>query len=67
MTRATKISESDKPALPKLAFSMKEAAQVMGVSYITVWRLLKRGLLKASPHIRHKVIPLTEIQRFLKV
>jgi excisionase family DNA binding protein len=59
--------KSEKPALPKLAYSMEETAQVLGVSYITVHRLIKRGLLKASPALRHKLIPIVEIQRFLKV
>ena len=57
---------SEKPSLPKLAYSMGEAAQVLGVSYITVHRLLKRGLLKSSTALRHKLIPHVEIERFLK-
>jgi excisionase family DNA binding protein len=52
--------------LPRLAYSMRETASILGVSYITVHRLLKRGKLRASDAIRNKVIPLTEIERFLK-
>ena len=52
--------------VPKLAFSMHEAAECLGVSYITVHRLLKRGLLKSSSALRTKVIPATELERFLK-
>ena len=59
-------SQSDKPPLPKLAYSMQEAADVLGVSYITIHRLLKRGLLKSSTALRHKLIPHTEIVRFLR-
>lgn len=44
---------------------MGEAAEALGVSYITVHRLLKRGLLKSSSALRTKLIPATEIQRFL--
>ena len=62
----TADNQSDKPALPKLAYSMKEAAQVLGVSYITVHRLIKRGLLRSSSALRHKLIPVTEVERFLK-
>jgi excisionase family DNA binding protein len=51
---------------PRLAFTMKETAAMLGVSYITVHRLLKRGLLRSSLALRHKLIPLTEIQRFLR-
>jgi excisionase family DNA binding protein len=53
-------------ALPRLAFTMKETAEILGVSYITVHRLLKRGKLRASDAIRNKVIPKTEIERFLR-
>ena len=52
--------------LPRLAYSMHETAEILGVSYLTVWRLLQRGLLKSSKALRHKLIPLTEIQKFLK-
>jgi excisionase family DNA binding protein len=50
----------------RLAYSMLETAELLGVSYITVHRLVKRGLLKSSTALRHKLIPLTEIQRFLR-
>jgi excisionase family DNA binding protein len=53
-------------ALPKLAFSMGEAAQVLGVSYITIHRLLRRGQIRASSALRTKVIPRAELERFLR-
>ncbi len=53
------------PTVPRLAFSMREAAAALGVSYVTIHRLLKRGLLKSSSALRTKIIPATEIQRFL--
>lgn len=53
-------------ALPRLAYTMRETAEILGVSYITVHRLLKRGKLRASDAIRNKVIPKTEIERFLQ-
>ena len=52
--------------LPRLAFTMRETAEILGVSYITVHRLLKRGKLRASDAIRNKVIPRTEIEKFLR-
>ena len=52
--------------LPRLAYSMQDTAAILGVSYITVHRLLKRGLLRSSSALRHKIIPATEIERFLK-
>lgn len=59
------IAPEKQSALPKLAYTMAEAAQVLGVSYITVHRLLKRGLLKSSSALRTKIIPHREIERFL--
>lgn len=52
-------------SLPRLAYTMRETAKILGVSYITVHRLLKRGELHASDAIRNKVIPRAEIERFL--
>ena len=52
--------------LPRLAFSMKETAEILGVSYGSVRHLIQRGLLKSSLALRLKIIPKTEIERFLK-
>jgi excisionase family DNA binding protein len=56
---------SAKPPLPKLAYSVKETAEILGINYFTVHRLIKRGLLRSSNALRHKLIPKTEIERFL--
>ncbi len=53
-------------ALPRLAYTMQETADILGISYISVHRLLKRGLLKSSTALRHKLIPASEIERFLE-
>jgi hypothetical protein len=45
---------------------MAETAEILGLSYITVHRLIKRGLLGTSNATRTKVIPRVEIERFLK-
>ena len=52
--------------IPRLAYTMRETAEILGVSYITVFRLLKRGKLRASDAVRTKIIPRTEIERFLR-
>jgi excisionase family DNA binding protein len=59
-------SDNNGQTLPRLAYTMQETAKILGVSYITVHRLLKRGLLRSSQAIRHKLIPASEIERFLK-
>lgn len=49
----------------RLAWSLKETAAVLGLSYPTVWRLVQRGKIRAVPGLRHKLIPQKEIERFL--
>jgi excisionase family DNA binding protein len=53
-------------SLPKLAYSVKETAEMLGVSDKSVFRLIDRGLLKSSLALRHKRIPRAEIERFLR-
>ena len=54
------------PALPRLAYSLAETADALGLSRATIGRLIKRGLLRSSGQIRHKLIAATEIQSFLE-
>ena len=54
------------PGLPRLAYNLWEAAETLGVSPATVRRWIKGGLLKCSSASRHKLIPASEIERFLK-
>ena len=51
----------------RLAYTMKEAAAVLGVSYHSILRLIQRGKLKACTAIpRRPLIPKTEILRMLR-
>src|SRR4051812_34048746 len=58
------------PPLPeapdRLAYSLRETADLLGLSYHSVLRLTKRGLLKYSGALRLKLISKQEIERFLK-
>jgi excisionase family DNA binding protein len=48
------------------ALKIKEAAQYLGgVSTVTVRRLIKRGLIKPNLALRHVLIPVAELDRFL--
>lgn len=53
-------------ALERDAYTMKETAQKLGVSYMTIFRLVKRGLLKPCVALRIKLISQREIDRFLR-
>lgn len=50
----------------RLAYTLKETAKLLGVSYATVHRLLQRRLIASSHALRTKLIPRSEIERFLK-
>lgn len=51
---------------PVGALKIKAAAQYLGgVAPITVRRLIKRGLLKPNRALRHILIPIPELDRFL--
>ncbi len=63
---AATLVQPDGPNFPRLAYRMDETAEVLGLNYWTVQRLVKRGLLRSSSALRVKLIPVTEIDRFLK-
>jgi excisionase family DNA binding protein len=50
---------------PRLAFSVKETADMLGLSEKTIRRLIARRLLRSSRALRHLLIPRKEIERFL--
>ena len=50
----------------RLAYSTKEAAMLLGVCNGTVYRLMRKGLLRSSQSCRTKLIAHTEIERFLR-
>ena len=45
----------DNGKIPRMAFTMKETADILGVSYITVHRLIQRRLLRSSLASRKKI------------
>jgi len=65
LARGPQLPEGDSK-LPRLAFSVKETAGILGISEKTVHRLICRGLLKSSLALRTKLIAKSEIERFLR-
>jgi excisionase family DNA binding protein len=51
---------------PRLAYSLKETATMLGVCEKSVRRLIHRGLIRPSRALRHILIPKIEIERFLR-
>lgn len=50
---------------PKVAFSRKEAAKMLGVCEASLDRLVRRGLLKPSRALRRPLFSRHELERFL--
>jgi excisionase family DNA binding protein len=51
----------------RLAYSVQEAADLLGVNYFSVYRLIQRGQLKVCRALRGKLlVPRTELLKLLK-
>jgi excisionase family DNA binding protein len=52
-------------AVSPRALKLRQAANYVGVSTISIRRLIKRGLIKPNRALRHLLIPIAELDRFL--
>ena len=60
------IKPEQAPQSERLAYSIHEAADMLGVDYFSVYRLIQRGKLKACRALRGKfLITRTELFRLL--
>ena len=50
----------------RLAYKLKEAAAMLGVSQKSLRRAIARGLIKPSRAFRHMLIPAGELKSFLQ-
>ena len=50
----------------KLVYTTKESAELLNLSHKSVYRLIQRGKLRCISSLRHKRIPRSELERFLK-
>lgn len=49
----------------RLAYTTQETASLLGIHRGTLWRLVKRGLIRPSKALRIPLFPRSEIERFL--
>jgi excisionase family DNA binding protein len=55
------------PETERLAYSIKESADLLGIDYFSVYRLIQRGKLRACRALRGKLlVPRSELLRLLK-
>ena len=68
MTSQTDPLAPVSPALdiPRLTYSVEESAHALGVSKPTIYRLLARRILRPIPGVRHKRIPVRQIQSLVQ-
>lgn len=56
------------PDSERLAYSVEESAQLLGVHYFSVYRMIQRGKLRACRVLRGKLlVPRSELLKLLKV
>ena len=61
------IPQTETPATERLAYSIKESAELLGVNYFSVYRLIQRGKLKACRALRGKLlVQRAELLKLLK-
>jgi len=53
-------------ASPRLTYKIKEAAELLGVSPITVRRAIERGVFCPIRTFRHPLIPASQLQDFIE-
>lgn len=63
----TKKSRETQNELTRLLYSVNETATLLSISTKSVRRLLERGLLKANPALRIKLISRESIEAFAKM
>lgn len=62
----TSVQASSPSLSGRLAYSIQETAQMLGVCDKSVRRLILRGLIRPSRALRHILIPKDELDRFLR-
>jgi excisionase family DNA binding protein len=59
--------QTNPAALERLAYSVQETADLLGVNYFSVYRLIQRGKLKPCRALRGKLlVPRSELLKLLE-
>ena len=67
MNGVAQVEVQPAPSAERLAYSIQEAAEMLGVNYFSVYRLIQRGKLKPCRPLRGKLlVPRAELLRLLK-
>jgi len=60
------IIKTNHPPVTPQVLKLRQAAEYLGVSIVTVRRLIKRKLITPIRALRHILIPVSELERFIK-
>jgi hypothetical protein len=63
VVRDTRVAEH----VELLTYTAEQVCAALQISKVTLWRLEKRGLLRALPHLRHKRYPVEPLKRFARI
>jgi len=67
VTKSATIQRAHSRPAPMGALKLQQARHYLGgLSIPTMHRLIKRGLIKPNRALRHILIPISELDRFLK-
>lgn len=67
MNAVAQVEAPPAPNTERLAYSIQESAEMLGVNYFSVYRLIQRGKLKPCRALRGKLlVPRAELLRLLK-
>jgi len=53
------------PQVSQRALKLRQAAEYLGLSTVSIRRLIKRGLIKPNRALRHILISISELDRFI--
>ena len=60
------VTMTTPPPTERLAYSIQESADMLGVNYFSIYRLIQRGKLKACRALRGKLlVPRAELLKLL--
>jgi excisionase family DNA binding protein len=61
------IQDGRAESLARITYKIKEAAEIVGVSQISIRRAIKDGRLKVCRTFRHPLIPADQLRKMVEV
>lgn len=65
-TAKNQVGREEKKPLPRISYKIAEAAEIVGVSPITIRRAIARGFLKPCRKFRHPLIPAEQLEKMVR-